>query len=225
MTEEIVRKAEEAPAGEPHTAGGEEEGLAAYAPDSEAGSAPSAEGGDGLDTAVSPEQAEEIAAEEALGEVEEHLGSELDEVQQELDGLHDRHLRLAAEFDNYRRRVQTEMSEAWIRAQSDLVRRLLDSVDDLQRVALLDPETATVQAIVEGVDLVERKVLKALEEAGVEVFDPVGEDFDPERMEAMMRVAAESEEDDDVVHEVFQRGYLLKGHLVRPARVSVRKHG
>ena len=66
--------------------------------------------------------------------------------------------------------------------------------------------------------------MRALEEAGVEVFDPTGENFDPERMEAMMRVAAESEEDDDVVHEVFQRGYLLKGHLVRPARVSVRKH-
>ena len=75
----------------------------------------------------------------------------------------------------------------------------------------------------EGVDLVERKFSRALEEAGVEVVDPGGEDFDPNTMEAMMRVPTESEDDDDTVANVFQRGYTLKGMLIRPARVSVFK--
>ena len=105
------------------------------------------------------------------------------------------------------------------------MRRLVDSVDDLQRVALLDPETATVQDIVQGVDMVERKMLRALEDAGLEVLDPAGEDFDPRVMEAVMTAPAASEKEDDTVDLVLQRGYLLKGQLVRPARVSVRKHG
>ncbi len=163
---------------------------------------------------------EEIAEQEA----EEDLESESERLRTELNGLHDRHLRLAAEFENYRRRAQNEMGEAWVRAQADLVRRLLDVIDDMQRVSQLDLENATVEAIMEGIDLVERKMLRALGDAGVEVLEPVGEAFDPSMMEAMMRVPAEDEDDDDVVDQVFQKGYVLKGHLVRPARVSVRKH-
>ncbi len=75
----------------------------------------------------------------------------------------------------------------------------------------------------EGIDLVERKFVRQLEDAGVEVVDPTGEPFDPERHEAMMRVPAESPEDDDRVAQVFQKGYAMKGHLVRVARVSVHK--
>ena len=105
------------------------------------------------------------------------------------------------------------------------MRRLVESVDDLQRVALLDPKTASVQDIVEGVDLVERKLLRALADAGLEVLDPAGEDFDPNVMEAVMTAPASSEDEDDTVDMVLQRGYVLEGHLVRPARVSVRKHG
>ena len=148
-----------------------------------------------------------------------------DDLEREIDHLNDRHLRLAAEFENYRKRVRNEKQETWARAQADLVRRLVDSVDDLQRVALLDPKTASVQDIVEGVDLVERKLLRALADAGLEVLDPAGEDFDPNVMEAVMTAPASSEDEDDTVDMVLQRGYLLEGHLVRPARVSVRKHG
>ena len=146
-------------------------------------------------------------------------------LEREIDHLNDRHLRLAAEFENYRKRVRAEKLETWARAQADLVRRLVESVDDLQRVALLDPKTASVQDIVEGVDMVERKLLRALAEAGLEVLDPAGEDFDPNVMEAVMTAPASTEEEDDTVDMVLQRGYLLEGHLVRPARVSVRKHG
>ena len=116
-------------------------------------------------------------------------------------------------------------TESWSRAQADLLGRLLDVLDDLQRVAELDTTTATVDAILEGIDLVERKFVRVLDDAGVEVIDPVEGPFDPERMEALMRVPAETDALDDHVAQVFQKGYALKGVLVRPARVSVYKYG
>jgi len=158
-------------------------------------------------------------------EAEAKLRSEGEHMESELSTLHDRHLRLAAEFDNYRKRAQAEMTESWVRAQADLVRRLLDPLDDIKRVSALDLESATVEAIMEGIDLVERKMDRALAEAGLVEINPDGGPFDPNMMEAMMRVPAEAEADDDTVHQVFQKGYVLKGHLVRPARVSVYKHG
>ena len=146
------------------------------------------------------------------------------ELEAERDRLKDQHLRLAADFDNFRKRTEDRLRQRWNRAQADLIARFLEPLDDLRRVTALEPEsTASVDAIVEGVDLVERKFFRALEEAGVEVVDPEGENFDPNTMEAMMRVTTESEDDDDTVAGVFQRGYTLKGILIRPARVSVFK--
>ena len=151
--------------------------------------------------------------------------TELDGLQEEFEDLNDRHLRLAAEFNNFRRRTEQERLGAWTRAQADVIAKFLDVLDDLSRVADLDLTNATVDAIMEGVDLVERKFVRILEDSGVEVIDPVGEPFDPEWMEAMMRVPAESEEQDDTVAQVLAKGYSLKGVLVRPARVSVFKQG
>lgn len=151
--------------------------------------------------------------------------TELVALREEFEELNDRHLRLVAEFNNFRRRSEQERLSAWARAQADLVSDLLDVLDDIQRVADLDLSNATVEAIMEGIDLVERKFLRQLTEAGVEVIEPTGETFDPERMEAMMRVPAEEDEQVDTVAQVFQKGYSLKGNLVRPARVSVYTQG
>jgi len=151
--------------------------------------------------------------------------SEIAKLKSDFEELNDRHLRLAAEFNNFRRRSEQERLGAWARAQADVIGKLLDVLDDLHRVAQLDLTNASVEAIMEGVDLVERKFSRKLEDAGVEVIDPLGQAFDPERMEAMMRVAAESDEQDDTVAQVLQKGYSLKGTLVRPARVAVFKLG
>ena len=150
---------------------------------------------------------------------------EVGQLQEEFEALNDRHLRLVAEFNNFRRRSEQERMSAWSRAQAGLVEKFLDVLDDLHRVADLDLSNATVEAIMEGIDLVERKFVRALEEANVEMIDPTDETFDPERMEAMMRVPAESDEQVDKVAQVFQKGYSLKGILVRPARVSVYTQG
>jgi molecular chaperone GrpE len=176
------------------------------------------EAGGPEDVSIQPDSGPDSGP-EAVSEVSDEERDEAYEV------LNDRHLRLAAEFNNYRRRVERERVDTWGRAQADLLGRLLDVLDDLQRVAGLDLTNTTVEGIMEGIDLVERKFLRALDDAGAEAIDPEGEPFDPQTMEAVMRVPAESEGDDDTVAQVFHKGYALKGHLVRVARVRVLKHG
>jgi molecular chaperone GrpE len=166
---------------------------------------------------TSPEEIEEQEAEDALS-------GDLDHMQLELTAVNDRHLRLVAEFTNYRRRAESELSEAWARGQADMLRSFVDGLDDLQRVGAWQAENTTVDALVEGVDLVERKFRQALEAVGVEMIDPAGKPFDPNIMEAMAGVPTEDPEEDQRVQDVFQKGYSFKGHLVRPARVTVLKH-
>lgn len=151
------------------------------------------------------------------------LEAALENVQIELSRQNDRYLRLAAEFDNYRKRTERERVETYGRAQADVVARLLDVVDDLERVADFD-ETISSSALLEGVQLVERKLHAALEAVGLEKVDAAGQIFDPASMEALASVPAEGPEEDDRVADVFQQGYRFKGHLVRPARVRVKQY-
>ncbi len=141
----------------------------------------------------------------------------------ELEELRDRHLRLAAEFENFRKRSRDEFSNASARAKASLIGTLLDVLDDFHRMHEVDTRTATVQSVLEGVAMVQRKLDKVLEDAGLELVDPVDEPFDPETMEAVLRVPADDPALDDHVAQVFQVGARFRGHLVRPARVSVLK--
>lgn len=168
-------------------------------------------------------------ATESLSEAEERITDEetleLATLQGEIEALNDRHLRLAAEFDNYRKRVDRERTDLRRRSQADLVSRLLEIVDDLQRVVGVDPEGTTVHALLDGMRLVQRKLIQTLEGVGLEeVRAEDGATFDPESMEAVMRVPADDAEEDETVADVFQKGYRFDGILVRPAKVAVRKH-
>ncbi len=156
--------------------------------------------------------------------VTEETATSLERLQAEFDSLTDRHLRLAAEFDNYRRRVERERAEYRVRAQADLVLPLLDLLDDLQRVAGLDVGGTSVEALLEGVGLIEKKFRHALESQGLEPIVAEGEFFNPSTMEALMTVAAEHPEEDDMVADIFQNGYRFKEILIRPARVRVKKY-
>jgi molecular chaperone GrpE len=137
--------------------------------------------------------------------------------------LRDKYLRLAAEFDNYRKRTTRERAEAGARAQGELVRHIVDSLDDLGRVIAVDPSSTDAQSVVAGVDLVAKKLLKALTAAGLEIIDPLHQTFDPGVHEAVATEPALSPEDDHVVSQVFQPGYRFGGQLLRPARVVVRQ--
>ncbi|MBM4182598.1 MAG: nucleotide exchange factor GrpE [Gemmatimonadetes bacterium] len=164
-------------------------------------------------------------SDEAAGAAESSDSDPIEVLRRQFEELNDRHLRLVAEFSNYRRRSDQERLGTWGRAQADVLSKFISVLDDLHRVAELDLSNATVEAIMEGIDLVEKKFSRMLEDAGVEVIDPVGERFDPQRMEALMRVSAELAEQDETVAQVMQKGYALKGSLIRPARVAVFKHG
>ncbi len=171
-------------------------------------------------TAADAATALEPAA-QAAGALVEPAAEAARRLEQEAAQWKDRCLRAAADLENFKKRSIKERAETWSRAQADLILRTLDVVDDLGRVAALDPAQTSAQALHEGVGLVERKLIKALESVGVERLDPQGQPFDPNVHEAVMTLAAPSPEADHTVGSVLQLGYRLNGTLLRPARVAV----
>ena len=149
---------------------------------------------------------------------------QLSELQRELTTERDKHLRLVAEFDNFRKRMMKERLEAESRGQMELSRQIIDSLDDIARFAHVDPATTDSTTIVQGVEMVEKKLGKSLRTAGLESVDPVGEPFDPNLHEAVATEPTASPEEDHTVARVYQVGYTFKGQLLRPARVVVRQY-
>jgi molecular chaperone GrpE len=144
-------------------------------------------------------------------------------IARELAEQRDRYLRLAAEYDNYRKRTAKERQDAGLRGQAELIKGLIDPLDDIGRFAHVDPATTDAQTLVDGVAMVEKKLLKTLAGYGLEVVDPAGKPFDPAVHEAVMTEPAASAEEDHLVARVFQLGYVFNGQLVRPARVVVKQ--
>lgn len=145
------------------------------------------------------------------------------EMQRQLDEQRDRYLRLAAEFDNFRKRTTRERQESGARAQGELITRLLDVFDDLGRVTTLGGDAAGSSAVVTGVEAIQRKLLATLDSLGLQVIDPLDQPFDPVQHEAVATAPALSPEDDHLVGQVYQPGYSFKGQLLRPARVVVKQ--
>ncbi len=139
----------------------------------------------------------------------------------EVADLKDQHLRLAAEFDNYRKRVTRERAELSERAQAAFIARLLDVLDDLDRLVASEPSATNEASLRDALLLVDKKLRKELEAAGVERIDPAGEPFDPSEHEAVSTAPAPDPSRDHTVSATFQSGYRFKGQLVRPARVQV----
>lgn len=133
----------------------------------------------------------------------------------------DRLLRLAAEYDNFRKRSAKEKSEAFNRGASAIVVRLLDMLDDVSRLAASEPGATSYESFREAFDVVSRKLQKELEAAGLERIDPTGAPFDPTMHEAVAAVAPEKPDQDHTVKATFQSGYSFKGTVIRPARVQV----
>ena len=150
-------------------------------------------------------------------------GDGTDAATQSVRELQDKYLRLAAEFENYRKRNARERQEAGWRAQAELVMGLIDSLDDILRFAHVDPASVESSTVVEGVAIVEKKMLKALAGHGLEVINPLDQLFDPAFHEAVGTEPALSREDDHLIARVYQPGYVFRGQLLRPARVVVRQ--
>ena len=168
------------------------------------------------------DELEEPADDEDYGQDADAISGEIREELIELEELRDRHLRLVAEFENYRKRTRREMLESADRAEGDLTGRLLEALDDLGRFADLEPEQTTAEALHEGVALVERKLLKVLHDAGLQVIDAQGARFDPNVHDALLSIPTEDPEEDDIVAQVILTGYLFGDRLLRPAQVVVK---
>lgn len=146
------------------------------------------------------------------------------EIEAELAELKDRHLRLAAEFENFRKRTRKEASTGRGMAQAELLRQILPTLDDLARVADTPHESTTVQALDEGIELILRNFRKQLGDAGLERIEALDERFDPERHQAVMTTGTEDPELDETISRVLVDGYEFQGRLVRPAQVEVRRY-
>jgi molecular chaperone GrpE len=159
------------------------------------------------------------SADPNLAAVEAQLGITAAQLAEQKDKL----LRLAAEFDNFRKRSVRERQEAESRGMSLLVRGILEALDDLGRFAHVDPATTDTLTLQQGVEMVEKKLLKSLAGHGLEIVNPLGQPFDPAVQEAITTAPAASAEEDHLVAQVFQVGYVFNGLLLRPARVVVKQ--
>jgi molecular chaperone GrpE len=130
----------------------------------------------------------------------------------------DRHLRLAAEYENFRRRVQREKEQWTSEAVERFATDLLGVLDDFDRA--LAAAAGATDAVTEGIRLTEKQLRATLARHGVECVDPVGAPFDPKLHEAIQRVPSGDRAPGTVV-QVLAKGYTLKGRLLRPARVQV----
>lgn len=170
-------------------------------------------------------------AENSDGEVDEGgdetavaVDDRLGDLEREITIERDKYLRLAAEFDNFRKRMMKERIEAEGRGQGELVRHMLDAIDDIARFAHVDPDVTESKTLVEGVAMVEKKLDKSLRAAGLETVNPKDERFDPALHEAVATEPTSTKEEDGTVSQVYQVGYTFKGQMLRPARVVVRQY-
>ena len=147
--------------------------------------------------------------------------SPLEALRQEKDALQDRLLRTAAEFDNYRKRIDQNRREQADALAAEALADLLPIIDDLER-ALQAPTSGEADSFRKGVELIYRQMLELLRKRGVKTIEAVGEDFDPRFHESVMSEVSSDHREGEVLQEL-RRGYTLGDRLLRPAMVKVAK--
>ena len=140
--------------------------------------------------------------------------------QEELARHRDAMLRMQAEMENLRKRLQREVDKSRRFALERIMKDLLQVRDSMERGLQMADASATVESLIEGEELTLKMLVKLMEDHGLEVIDPAGEPFDPELHEAMT-VIPSADVPEDTVLEVLQKGFRLHERLIRPARVIV----
>jgi molecular chaperone GrpE len=165
--------------------------------------------------------AEETPAGESAASTAAAGQDEIEKVRRERDSFYDRLLRQAAEFENYRKRVERERRDQAEYAAADVLRSLLPLVDGMER-ALAAPAPPGAEPYRKGVEIIHRQMLDLLGRHGVTPVEAVGSRFDPHLHEAVIHEISPDHGDDEVIEEL-QRGYRLGDRLLRPAMVKVAK--
>ncbi|WP_419662552.1 GrpE: HSP70 cofactor [Desulfosarcina variabilis str. Montpellier] len=154
-----------------------------------------------------------------LKELEEKVNA----AQAEARENHDRMLRMAAEFENYKKRTNREMEDLKKYATENLIRQLLTIVDNLERaIESASADNQNGQSVVDGVSLTLAEVMKILEKHHVAPIEALGEPFDPTFHQAMCQEESQDHPPNTVVQE-YQKGYMIHDRLLRPAMVVVSK--
>jgi molecular chaperone GrpE len=177
------------------------------------------------DAAVSeaPAVAPDLSAEAAAGQAAAAKRDPLVDLQRERerDALQDRLLRVAAEFDNYRKRIDRERRDQADAAVAEAIEDILPIIDDLER-ALQASTSSDVDGYRKGVELIHRQMMEFLRKRGVKPIAAVGADFDPQVHQAVAHERSPDHREGEVIDEL-RRGYMLGDRLLRPAMVKVAK--
>ena len=157
------------------------------------------------------------AAKSEKKEKKNKKASEAEQLKEQLTKEHDQYLRLAAEYDNFRKRSQREKDGIYQDAKADTAKRFLPVYDNLERA--LKNETAD-EAYKKGVEMTMNELVKILAALGIEAFGAAGEPFDPARHNAVMHIEDEAQ-GENVIAEVFQTGFAMGDKVIRFAMVKV----
>ncbi len=160
---------------------------------------------------------EEVLEETPAAETPVEETPEVNPFEEKYNQEREAHLRLAAEYDNFRKRTAKEKEQSYLNGKSDAVEKLLPVYDNLQRA--LNQETADA-AFKKGVEMTMNELVKILTGLGVEIFGKAGEEFDPNLHNAVMHTDDESL-GENVISQVFQQGFKIGEKVVRFAMVQV----
>ena len=147
---------------------------------------------------------------------------EFEKLKAEAQENHDRYLMSAAEFENFKKRMDRERSDSIRFANEELIKQLLPIVDNLERALAHAEEVGADEAMIEGVNMVHKQFIDALEKFGITRVEAMEKPFDPNYHEAMMQVETNEHPPNTVVMEMA-KGYMLHDRLIRPAIVGVSK--
>ena len=160
---------------------------------------------------------------EASDNKEETCREKIAKLELEVQEWKNSYTRKLAEFQNFTKRKETEVSEMKKYASEGIIVKLLENIDNLERAENASAETKNFDALVEGVNMILRNLKYMLSEEGVEEVEAgEGVKFNPYEHQAMM-TEEKDDLDNDVIVQVFQKGYKLKGKVIRPAMVTVNK--
>ena len=154
---------------------------------------------------------------------EENEAAEMEsqDLQNEFDELQNKFHRLYAEFDNYRRRTAREMLDNKEFAGQDLMVSLLQILDDFDRAIKSNEDTQDAEGLKEGFKLIHHKFKSIMEQKGLEHMDSMGKKFDTDHHDAITQIPAPKKKLKGKVVDVIEKGYFLKGKVIRHAKVVI----
>ena len=181
--------------------------------------------GEAVQNEVVEEQNENVEiqdAEKSAEETSDNCDDKVKKLEAELEEWKNSYTRKLAEFQNFTKRKENEVAEMRKYASEGIIVKLLDNIDNLERAVDASKESQNFDSLIEGVNMILNNLKNLLTEEGVEEIEAAGKEYDPYEHKAMITENKE-ELDDNVVVQVFQKGYKMKGKVVRPAMVTVNK--